>query len=83
MLGVNTDADAASARKVMQAEGVTWPNWYDEPNDRAIVKLYHVRGHPTIYVIDAKGKIRSKDALGPSLDEIVGRLVAETETAGD
>ena len=65
MLGVNTDADAAAARKVMEEKGVTWPNWHDgSPGSGPIAKLYHVQGYPTIYVLDAAGKIRSKKVLG-------------------
>ena len=29
MLGVDTDADAAVARTVIEAQAVTWPNWHD------------------------------------------------------
>jgi thiol-disulfide isomerase/thioredoxin len=84
MLGVNTDADAGAARKVMEAQGVAWPNWHDgEPGEGPIAKLYHVRGYPTVYVIDAEGKIRSKRSLGNELDQLVETLVAEQEAAGD
>ncbi len=82
MLGVNTDADAAVARKVMEEKSVTWPNWHDgSPGSGPIAKLYHVQGYPTIYVIDATAKIRSKKALGDSLDQLVEKLVAEQEAA--
>jgi RNA polymerase sigma factor (sigma-70 family) len=80
MLGVNTDADPEDARKLMEAHGVTWPNWRDGgPGDGPIAKLYHLRGLPTVYVIDAQGKIRSKRAIGGSLDQLVEELVAERE----
>jgi RNA polymerase sigma factor (sigma-70 family) len=83
MLGVNTDADAGAARTVMEAQGVDWPNWHDgDPGEGPIVKLYHVRGYPTVYVIDAEGKIRSKMSIGNNLDELVEKLVAEKEAAG-
>ena len=82
MLGVNTDADRAVARKVMEAQGVTWPNWHDgEPGAGPIAKLYHVRGYPTVYVIDALGKIRSKRSRGDELDQLVEKLVLEHEAA--
>ncbi len=82
MLGVNTDADAGAARKVMEARGVAWPNWHDgEPGEGPIARLYHVRGYPTVYVIDAEGKIRSKTSLGNELDQLVEKLVAEKEAA--
>ena len=83
MLGVNTDADAAAARTMMEVQGITRPNWHDgEPGTGPIAKLYHVRGYPTVYVIDAEGKIRSKTAHGDSLDQLVEKLVAEREGAG-
>jgi peroxiredoxin len=93
MLGVDTDADTGVARKVMEAQGVTWPNWHDgEPGleegalvttKGPITKLYHVRGYPTVYVIDAEGKIRSKGSSGSQLDQLVEKLVAEQEDAGE
>ncbi len=83
MLGVNTEADAGTARKVMEPQGITWPNWHDgEPGTGPIAKLYRVRGYPTFYVIDAEGKIRSKTAHGDSLEKLVEKLVAEREGAG-
>ena len=82
MLGVNTDADAGAARKLMEAQGVTWPTWRDGgPGEGPIAKLYHLRGYPT-FVIDAEGKIRSKFSRGESLDQLVEQLVAEKEAAG-
>ena len=45
MLGVNVRDAAAAARKVMEAQGITWPNWHDgEAGEGPIAKLYHVRG---------------------------------------
>ena len=83
MLGVDVDASAETARKVMEAQGVTWPNWHDgEPGAGPIGKLYHVRGYPTVYVLDAQGKIRSKSSYGTELDQLVEKLVAEQEAAG-
>ncbi len=84
MLGVNTDADAGAARNVMEAQGVTWPNWHDgAPDVGPIARLYHVRGYPTVYVIDAEGKIRSKSSHGDQLDQLVEQLVAEREAVGN
>jgi RNA polymerase sigma factor (sigma-70 family) len=83
MLGVDVDAEAKTARSLMEAQGVTWPNWHDgEPGAGPIAKLYHVRGYPTVYVIDAQGKIRSKRSHGIELDQLVEKLVAEQEAAG-
>ncbi|HWE35802.1 MAG TPA: TlpA disulfide reductase family protein [Isosphaeraceae bacterium] len=82
MLGVNTDDDARAARKAIEARGIPWPNWLDgKPGEGPIVELYHVRGYPTVYVIGADGKIRSKSAHGESLGQLVEKLVAEQEAA--
>ena len=82
MLGVNTDADPEDTRKLMEARGVAWPNWRDGgPGDGPIARLYHLRGLPTVYVIDAQGKIRSKRAIGGSLHQLVEEQVAEREAA--
>lgn len=84
MLGVNTDTLPETALKLMEAQGVTWPNWRDgEPGEGPIAKLYHVRGYPTTFVIDADGKIRSKATQGEALDRLVESLVAEREAARD
>ena len=83
MLGVDVRDEAAVARKVMEAQGITWPNWHDgEAGDGPIAKLYHVRGYPTVFVLDAQGKIRSKKAYGNELDQLVEKLVTEQEAAG-
>jgi hypothetical protein len=57
-------------------ERMTWPNWYDGAQGTGpIANLYHIRGYPSIFVIDAKGIIRSRAPGG--LDEIVDKLLAE------
>ncbi len=68
---------------MMREQGITWPNWNDgAPDSGPIAKLYHVQGYPTVFVIDAKGTIRSKNSHGGALVELVEKLVAEQESAG-
>ena len=82
MLGIDTETNAEAARKVIESQGITWPNWQDgEPGAGPIAKLYHVQGYPTVYVLDADGKIRSKGSHGNELDQLVEKLVTERETA--
>jgi thiol-disulfide isomerase/thioredoxin len=84
MLGVDVDANPQTAIKVMEDQGMTWPNWHDgEPGAGPIAKLYHVRGYPTVYVIDAAGKIRSKKAHGEALCQLVEKLVLEKEASSN
>ncbi len=80
MLGVNCDRDIPGAKKVMKDEGITWPNWNDgEPGEGPIVKKYHVQGYPTVFVIDAQGNIRHKNAVGSTLGKVVEDMLKEME----
>ncbi len=57
---------------------ISWPSFADG-QEGPISGFYHVRGLPTVAVIDAKGCLRSKNAIvGDDLD----RLVAEAAKAG-
>jgi thiol-disulfide isomerase/thioredoxin len=77
LLGVNSDPEPEAAVKAVQSERINWPNWQDGTFlTGEIVKRYHVRGFPTIYLLDAQGIIRKAEA-GESLDQAVDRLIAE------
>jgi RNA polymerase sigma factor (sigma-70 family) len=78
LLGVVTDGRAEEARKVIEAEGMAWPNVLNGGDK--IAEQYHVQSNPSYFVIDAKGVIRSKGyALPSALDALVEKLVTETE----
>lgn len=80
ILGIDCDSDKSAALKVMKKEGITWPNWNDgDPGEGPIVKSYHVKGFPTIIVLDEHGTIRQKDVIGSSLDKAVDELLANLE----
>ena len=80
LLGVDCEADKAAALKMMKEQAITWPNWNDgDPGEGPIASRYHVRGFPTIVVIDAKGILRNLNALGSALDKAVEDLVGEAE----
>ncbi len=80
MLGVNCDGDKPAALKAIQDERITWPNWHDgEPGTGPIVRRYHVTSYPTVFVIDAKGIIHSKNSFGKFLGQSVDDLLKELE----
>jgi thiol-disulfide isomerase/thioredoxin len=77
LLGVDCEPDKDTARKTMARERMTWPNWYDgAPATGPIAERYHVRGFPSVFVLDAKGVIRSRSALDldPTVDELLEEL---------
>ena len=82
MLGVNCDDDKQAALKAMKDERITWPNWHDgAPGEGPIAKRYHVRGYPTVFVIDGRGTIRHKQIVGEFLDKAVDELLIRIPSA--
>ena len=84
LLGVDCRDTPEVGRKVVETQGITWPNFHDnDPDgdgDGPIVERYHVRGYPSSFVIDAQGIIRHKHLTGQALDDAVAKLLAEVET---
>jgi thiol-disulfide isomerase/thioredoxin len=84
MLGVNCNEAKDAALKAIQAEKMTWPHWHDEKDEESSIQSrYHIRSYPTIMVIDAKGIIRAKGALGEGLDTLVEELLKELEPSNN
>jgi thiol-disulfide isomerase/thioredoxin len=80
LLGVDCEPNKAAALKVMKEQGITWPNWNDgDPGEGPIAQTYHVRGFPTVVLIDAQGVIRIPNMLGSGLDKAVEDLIKEAE----
>ena len=78
LLGVVTDGNGEAARKIIDAEGITWPNILSGGEN--VASLYHVQSNPDCFVLDAGGVIRSKGQISSSsLAKLVEKLVSETE----
>ena len=87
LLGVDCRDTPEAGRKVVETNGITWPNFHDNDPDGhgegPIVASYHVGHYPSMFVIDAQGIIRHRDAgMGQSLIELLDPLIAEAEQAG-
>jgi len=80
LLGVNCGDKLEMAKKTVADKGMGWPSWYDGDETRGPIETdYDVPHWPRIYLIDAKGVIRSIDAHGKELDEAVQKLLAELD----
>ena len=77
LLGINTGDDVPTFKAGVEEHGLTWPVFYQGMESTPIADLYQVMAYPTIYVLDRHGKIRSTNARGPGLDELVEELLAE------
>jgi thiol-disulfide isomerase/thioredoxin len=78
LLGVDCEPDKDAARRAMARERMTWPNWYDgAPGMGPIANRYHIRGYPSVFLLDARGVIRSRDTWSERLEQAIYRLLEE------
>ena len=79
ILGINSDykGDLEQINKMLKDQGITWRQAIDGTTSGPIASRWNVQGWPTIYVLDAKGVIRFKNARGEKLGQVVDQLLAE------
>ena len=79
LLGVNSDGDTATVNKILEKEEITWRNAIDGTTSGPWATKWNVNGWPTIYVIDAEGRIRYRDVRDASMTKAVETLLTEIE----
>ncbi len=78
-LGIVTDGKGEDARKILDSEGITWPNIL--AGGDKVAEQYHVKSNPDYFIIDAAGVIRWKGQISASSrDEFIEKLVKEAES---
>ena len=77
-VGINLDANKATGRKFAAEKSFSWPQWWSHPEEGP-ADQYRVHFYPSIYVIDAKGRIRYKHLDHRTLAKKVEELVKEAE----
>lgn len=83
LIGVNSDSDREQIRKTVKEKDITWRSfWNGGGTSGPISNRWNVSGWPTIYVIDAEGRIRYKNVRGEKLDQALETLIAEAEAGG-
>ncbi len=81
LLGVNSDKDREALKSVLASEKITWRSfWNGGSTSGPISARWNVMSWPTIYVLDAEGRIRFKNVRGEKLDAAVDQLLAESKT---
>jgi RNA polymerase sigma factor (sigma-70 family) len=75
-IGVSGDDSLKRAREGFAKYDITWPNIWDK-QDGPLAKEWNVHSWPNVWVIDAKGVIRYRDARGPKMTKAVEALLAE------
>jgi hypothetical protein len=84
IIGVNSDPDLEKLKPVLKDENISWRSFTNGPEGTRgpISSEWHVRGWPTLYIIDHKGVIRHKYLGSPgdkALDTAIEKLVEEAE----
>jgi hypothetical protein len=71
------EANLACLGKILKEQGISWRQAAQESTEGPIPTRWNVRGWPTIYVVDASGKIRFKDLRDQALEDAVVKLLDE------
>jgi peroxiredoxin len=81
LLEVNSDEDREAVKRTMRKEKLTWRCWFDGGREGPIARQWDVHHWPTVFVLDAQGKIRYKELSDQPLEEAVQVLLRETTAA--
>ena len=79
LIGVNSDADLETLRKVRVEKELTWRSFWNGPKGTSgpISETWDVMGWPTIYILDGKGIIRDRNKRNDEMEVAVMELLAE------
>ncbi|MBL8842888.1 MAG: TlpA family protein disulfide reductase [Planctomycetes bacterium] len=85
LIGVNSDENFEELKKKeFIEEQITWRSFQNSAATPPISEQWEVQGWPTLYLLDAEGKIRKKWVGSPSeavLDAAIDGLLAEMKGA--
>jgi thiol-disulfide isomerase/thioredoxin len=78
IIGISLDQDKEAMVKFTKAAGMAWPQYFDGKRwENEISKRFGIDSIPAAWLLDKKGRLRSTEARGGSLEEQVKRLLAE------
>jgi thiol-disulfide isomerase/thioredoxin len=77
LLSVDTDSNAETLKKSVDAGEITWRCWWDRGTTGPITTRWGIERFPAIFVLDRSGVIRFKEVRGDELDRAVATLLSE------
>ena len=81
LLGINSDGEAEAVKKILAEQEITWRQAVDGDTSGPLATKWNVNGWPTIFILDAQGKIRFRDLRDEEMEKAVTELLAEVEAA--
>ena len=81
LLGINSDGEAEAVKKILAEQEITWRQAVDGDTSGSLATKWNVNGWPTIFILDAQGKIRFRDLRDEEMEKAVNELLAEVEAA--
>ena len=81
IIGVNSDDNLESIRKVVKEKDLTWRSFWngEKGTGGPISEAWNVSGWPTVYILDAEGRIRAKNPSPSGIDKTITKLLAEMD----
>ena len=77
IIGVNSDSDLEEIREIVKEKNLTWRSFQNDQEFGEISDLWGIQGWPTIFLLDAEGKIRYRDLRGNEMDGAIEELLGE------
>ena len=77
LIGVNSDKNLEKIRKTVKEKNITWRSFQNKRPGGTISSEWNVQGWPTIYILDAEGRIRAKNKRGAAMDKVIEKLLGE------
>ena len=77
LLGINSDGDAETVKKILAEQEITWRQAIDGATDGPLATDWNINGWPTIFILDEKGVIRFKDLRDQEMEDAVMKLLKE------
>jgi peroxiredoxin len=78
VIGISLDEDKDALLEYIKKNELTWPQYFDGKGwENEISTRFGITGIPAMWLLDKKGFVRSEEARGAKLGELVEKLLAE------
>lgn len=78
VIGINLDTDKGQMKKYLEAEKITWPQYYDGNGwNNKISRMYNVSSIPYTVLVDHNGVVRAADLRTDQLPDKIEELLKQ------